>query len=323
MSTRHFLLWGLCSAALAACSPASDDPDSSTNAEDFARYTYEHPYQGLVKDDTGRVSENGRPRERDPNGNVIDERADRASPADTPQSDCQLSIGFDIWEPYQFIDIGDQVRGLDIEIAQATAALMGCELEFQQSTWVDLLYDMQSGDVDLLMGASKTDERETYAYFSQGYREEHFVLFVRSEDQRQFADMNLTDILENDTSIGIVDSYYYGDEFQEYYIQQGDDESGNGAEFVSAMMGEFNLVRLLDHDIDGFLEDRVVGHSLIRRKGLSEYIAPADIEVSSSSVYVMFSKESTDEALVEAFNQALDELRESGEYDLIMSRYLQ
>ena len=321
MSTRHFLLWGFCSAALTACSPASDDSDPSRNGEDSARYTQEQPYHGLVADDNGRAGDQERTRDSDPD-NDSEERSDPQT-TDIRQSDCQLTIGFDIWEPYQFIDIGEQDRGLDIDIAEATAELMGCELEFQQATWVDLLYDMQSGDVDLLMGASKTAERETYAYFSQGYRDEHFVLFVREEDQRQYSDMSLIDILESDKRIGIVDSYYYGDEFQEYYIQRRDDDSGNGAEFVSAMMGEFNLVRLLDHDIDGFLEDRVVGHSLIRRKGLSEYIAPADIELSSGSVYVMFSKESTDEDLVETFNQALDELRESGEYEQIMSRYLQ
>ncbi|MCC5878275.1 MAG: amino acid ABC transporter substrate-binding protein [Idiomarina sp.] len=301
MTIRRTLMFGLCSFTLAACSPANNDRNAYSDYEEPVAQQQLETYERSREDDE-RTSNESRQQ-------------------DAPVSECQLTLGFDIWEPYQFVDIGEQVRGLDIEIAEATAQLMGCELEFSQATWVDLLHDMQSGDVDMLMGASKTSEREAYAYFSDGYREEQFVLFIREDNQRLFADMDLSAVLDQEMRIGIVDSYFYGDEFQSHYDSAR--ERNGDTQFMNAMMGEFNLVRLLDHDIDGFLEDRVVGQSLIRRKGLAEYITASDIELTADSVYVMFSKESTDQAMVEAFNQALAQLRDNGEYDAILARYLQ
>lgn len=233
--------------------------------------------------------------------------------------DCQLTMGFDIWEPYQFMDVGDQVRGLDVEIAQALANKMNCELHFTQATWVDLLRYLQEGDVDMLMGASRTSEREQYAFFSEPYREEQFVVFVRSEEQRHFNGMSLEELLDSEYRLGIVDSYYYGDDFQRLYEQER--EQMDDPRFVSAMMSEFNLVRLLDRDIDGFIEDPVVGHSLIRRKGLGEYIGVSDIKLSSSEVYIMLSRENLDDDMLESVNNALEAIQSSGEHDAIMERY--
>lgn len=296
MTIRIALLWGLCSLAVMltvmACSPAND-PDIPVASD--PDYSADQP--STTSDSDTEPNLTNEPLYQD--------------------SDCQLIMGFDIWEPYQFIDIGHQVNGLDVEIAEAAAGQLGCDIEFVQATWVELLQDLQSGEVDFVMGASMTPEREAFAYFSQAYRDEQFVLFTRYEDQRQFRDLSLLEVLEDGMRVGIVEGYYYGDDFQAYYQQIDNDD-----QFVDAMMSEFNLARLLDHDIDGFLEDHVVGHSLLRRKGLDDYIVHAAVELPANSVYIMFSRESTDSGLVESFNQVLDELKNNGEYDAILQRYL-
>ncbi|MGX5914751.1 substrate-binding periplasmic protein [Aliidiomarina sp. Khilg15.8] len=247
-------------------------------------------------------------------------RPDKIEMADyQPDSaECQLTMGYEAWEPYQYRDVGDIVRGLDVEIAEAIAGTMNCELTFAQGTWVELLEDLESGDIDLVMGASKTNARDAYAYFSDAYRDEQFVLFVRSDDAHHYKGETLQSFVDEGYNVGIVDDYFYGDTTRDL-IYHDDYRS----QFKGALMAEFNLVRLLDEDIDGFLEDRAVGLSMIRRKGLHSYIEPSPIELEANEVFVMFSRQSVDESQVESFNDALGKLQESGDYETIMERYLE
>lgn len=298
----------LFSGSLIACSPPErEPPDPQTNDTIHGDYANDYANDDANNYDRDDVTENS-------------VTTDSYQRAENTNNDCQLTLGFDIWEPYQFIDVGDYVRGLDIEIAQTVANHMNCELNFVQATWVELLQDLQRGDVDMLMGASYTEERAEFAHFSAPYRDEQFVVFVRDEEQRNFNQQSIEAIVEAGYRLGIVDSYYYGDEFQQLYEDARD---ANGSEqFISALMGEFNLVRLLDRDIDGFIEDAVVGHSLIRRKGLTDYISASAVELDARDVYIMLSRETVDEHQLEAINEALAELVESGEHDMIMNRYV-
>ena len=100
-----------------------------------------------------------------------------------PVKNCQFILGFDAWEPYQYADVGDRVAGLDIELVAAVVEGMGCQLTYQQGTWVDLLTALKEGEVDILLGASKTETREQFAFFSDAYRMEEFSLYIRKGDK--------------------------------------------------------------------------------------------------------------------------------------------
>jgi polar amino acid transport system substrate-binding protein len=292
MKTRNTLLSLTMALALAACSPPPEfDPDDDG---------------GFGDNDDTVMQDSTRP---DPL---------EAADYQPDSSDCQLTMGYEAWEPYQYRDVGDIVRGLDVEIAEAVAGTMNCSLSFEQGTWVELLEDLEAGDIDFVMGASRTPARVAYAYFSDPYRDEQFVLFVRSDDAHKYRDDTLQSFVEEGNRVGIVNEYFYGDSARDLIYHDDYSEQFNGA-----LMAEFNLVRLLDENIDGFLEDRAVGLSMIRRKGLHDYIEPSSIELEANDVFIMFSRESVDESRVESFNDALDQLQESGDYDTIMQRYLE
>ncbi|MCC5827157.1 ABC transporter substrate-binding protein [Alkalimonas sp.] len=230
-------------------------------------------------------------------------------------ADCQLTMGFDAWEPYQYVGVGNVVTGLDVEIVHAIAKSMGCSVAMQQGTWVELLSALRDGEVDFVLGASMTDDRQQFAYFSDPYREERFILYVR----RYEANMpysTITDFVKAGHKLGIVNEYYYGDEITALYTS--DDHH---SQFVGAIISEMNMARLIDEEIDGFLEDSFVGASILRRKGLDQYIEPHGIRLESSQVYVMFSRASVGEAMVEKFNAGLAQIKASGVYQQIIDKY--
>lgn len=235
-----------------------------------------------------------------------------------PSYDCELTIGFDVWEPYQYVGFGREVQGLDVELIQMVAERLSCKVKYQQDSWGNLLVLLKSGKIDLVLGASITDERKTYALFSEPYRSEEFLLYIRAEEEHKYRQASVVDFVLDGKKIGIIGEYFYGDELSSLM-----DDEKYGSSFKSAFMGEINLARLLDGDIDGFLEDSFVGASLVRRKGLGKYITPHQAKISTGDVYVMFSRASVKPELVGDFNKALLELKNTGEYDKLVNKYSQ
>jgi polar amino acid transport system substrate-binding protein len=193
---------------------------------------------------------------------------------------------------------------------------MGCQLTFQHGTWVDLLTALKEGQVDILLGASKTEAREQYAFFSDAYRMEEFSLYIRNSDNVHAGFQTLSDFIQNGSRIGIVGDYVYGPDVS--MLLDGPETSKY---FVNAIMGELNVARLLDGDIDGYLEDSFVGATLLRRKALSHYIVAQGITIQTGNAYVMLSKKSVTKEQIRSFNTELSKVKSSKTYQDILDKY--
>lgn len=251
----------------------------------------------------------------DPQANAVTANA-KSEPVATLS--CQLRLGFEAWEPYQFLGLDNQAGGLDIELMQAVAKKMGCVLKPQQGTWLELMNSLKAGDVDMLLGASITPAREEFAYFSKAYRKEQFVLYVRAAELATLNQPSLDAFLTDGKKLGIVSEYHYGGDFSDLISQEQ-----FKPQLIEASLSELNLARLLDEDIDGFIEDSFVARSMLRRKGLEAQISRHPIELSSADVFVMFSKKTITEPQVAAFNQALSDIVLDGSYQQILDKYQQ
>ena len=229
---------------------------------------------------------------------------------------CQFILGFDAWEPYQYLDVGDRVAGLDIELVTAVVEGMGCQLTYQQGTWVDLLTALKKGEVDILLGASKTQAREQFALFSDAYRMEEFSLYIRNGDTVRAEYKTLDEFIQNGSRIGIVEDYVYGQS-----VSMLLDDAKTSKYFVNAIMGEINVARLLDEDIGGYIEDSFVGASLLRRKALSKFIVAHGLTIQTGNAYVMFSQKSFTLDQLSDFNVQLEKVKNSKFYQDILIKY--
>ena len=236
-----------------------------------------------------------------------------------PASNCQLVMGWDPYEPYQYADNDGTVRGLDVELVAEMAKQAGCNLSFVQKDWAGLIADLRSGSVSVLAGASKVPERESFAIFSQPYRQETFSLYLRAGEQDRWQGDSLAALVgpEHKMRIGITDGYIYGNE-----IDQLLDDAALGGQFTSAPFSEAHAANLIDNKIDGMLEDPFVASAMIRRKGLSDQIIRGSLQIKTGDVSLMFSKSGVSADTVQAFESALAAMRADGRYDQIIKRYL-
>ena len=231
-------------------------------------------------------------------------------------AECNLTMGWDPWEPYQYLTPDGEVRGLEVDLLSAMANEAGCDVTFVQDNWVNLLAGIRDGSIDMLGGATKTESREKFAYFSDNYRCETFLLYIRAGEAEKFTGKSLQELLEGGFRLGVTAEYLYGDEVNA--LQDNEKFSSN---FVHVPITEVNYYNLTQGYIDGFLEDPFVAAYTVRRKGLQGQIEALPLIVHSTDVSIIFSKESVDEEAVQAFNKALEKLKEDGEYDQILAKY--
>lgn len=244
------------------------------------------------------------------------EREPAAPAAAQAQPPCELRVGWDPWEPYQYEGADGAVRGLDVEIIRQLAGDAGCEVEFVRGNWGELLGQVHDGEIHVLMAATPTAERRVFAHFSPAYRSESFALYTRAEDAGALAGMGLRELVERDHRIAVTDGYYYGEDATGLIL--GDDTR---AAFVSAPVVELNYTRLVDGEVDALLDDPFVAAAVLRRKGLDDKIARHPLQIHSGEVSLMYSQAGVDEAVLKRLDRALLQRKADGTLARLIAKY--
>lgn len=233
-------------------------------------------------------------------------------------ADCELKVGWEPWKPYSYLDDDGALTGLDVVLVRAMAAKAGCEVSFERMPWGRLLESLRSGrDLQVVTGASRLPEREAYAWFSEPYRDETMQLFMRREDLARYDFTRFEDMIGSGFRLGTARNFFYGDAFLE--VIENPQFRGLMEEVNTDLQ---NILKLEAGRIDGFLADQFVAARLIREHGPTGWIQAHPMAVNSDHIHLMFSKNAVQKDTVQKFNEALEALKRSGEYDQILSSYL-
>lgn len=238
-----------------------------------------------------------------------------AAPDPTPPT-CELVMGWDPWEPYQYEISGGHVFGLDVDLVTAVVRNAGCDIAFSKGSWRELLEQLENGDIHLVAGATRTPYRERFAWFSDPYRDEQFYLYVTRDRVAELAEKGFEQLVEDGFRIGVVDEYLYGDPVSSFQ----ENPEYNDA-FTYSSMSEANFSRLLEREVDAIIEDKFVGASIIRHKNLQDSIMPHPLSFDSTAVSIMVSREAVDEELFNRLNESVQELLASGAIDKVLAQY--
>ena len=218
-------------------------------------------------------------------------------------SGCTLRVGWDEWYPFMYLDASGKFSGSDYNAMMRTAKAAGCELQFHDSRWAQSLEKLAAGDLDMLFGASKTEEREKFAQFSLPYRTE-FVVLVLKDDQSQeplvHPSISLNQWLNQPNAtgkqrvLGIAAGAYYGS--LEAVIR----DPARKDQLYESHFDQDLHKQLRVGKIDGYLVEASVVQSNVgvpvKWVNLSEY--------KVEPLHFMFSKK-VPESIVQKFNKAL------------------
>lgn len=228
------------------------------------------------------------------------------------------------WDPYQYIKSEGDVptlTGLDVQLVREIIKILDKEVTYEPVSWKQHQLDLRSGARDFAAGATYTEERSEYVYFSKPYRFEENSLFVRrgEEDKLKFNTIGemLKDITAKSYRLGVMDGFIYADPKINEWLKDPDNAS-----LINRSVDDYeSLKKLLSGEIDGFLSDRLVGATAIWRGNFGKKINEIPLGIKTP-IHLMFSKKTVSPLMVEKFNKAIDELRESKTYNKLISWYL-
>ncbi|WP_426235874.1 transporter substrate-binding domain-containing protein [Pseudomonas sp. TWP3-2] len=91
------------------------------------------------------------------------------------------------YKPYTFKRTDGAYEGIDIAMAQSLADSLGVKVEWVQTTWKNLMPDMQAGKCDIGVGGiSVTLERQKKAFFSNTLDVDGKIPLVRCAEQAKY-----------------------------------------------------------------------------------------------------------------------------------------
>lgn len=244
--------------------------------------------------------------------------------ASDSHSEVTLRSGWYFWDPYQYIDSKDgfeTLTGLDIQLANKISKDYGKKVSYQEIGWKQHIDNIKSGEMDIAAGATYSDERAEFAYFSVPYRYEENSLFTFRDKVNNYKFNNIAELLKafqhDGHKVGVTNGFIYADPQINKWVA----EPGNRKYIVQFENDAEALQGLISGKVNCFLADRIVGATVIWRAGQGKKVAEVNLEIKTP-IHFMLSKKSFTPEMVTKFNQSINTIKESKEYAKIVSGYL-
>lgn len=209
------------------------------------------------------------------------------------------------WAPWTYHDENDQLVGFDVEVARKIAEKLGVEVTFVEGEWDGLFAGLDSGRYDMVVnGVEITDERAEKYDFTEpyGYIRTALIVAEGNEEIRAFEDLNGKTTTNSMASTYMTLAESYG--------------------------ATVTPVDSLDQTLDLVVAGRVDA-TLNAEVSFYDYLnvhpdAPVKIVAltdDASHVSIPVRKEEAAASFKAAVDQAIKELKESGELGEISVKY--
>lgn len=208
------------------------------------------------------------------------------------------------WSPWTFHDEAGELTGFDIEVARGIAQRLGVKAEFAEGEWDGLLAGLDSGRYDTMAnGVSVTEERRQKYDFTDPYAFNNIVVITTGS----------SDIASMDDLSGKRTANTLGSSYAILAESHGATNTG---------VDDFNqTIELLTQGrIDATLNDEVVFYDYMDQHPDADLKIAA---VNDEPTHVAFPlrREEATAGLLDAMNEAIADMRDSGELAELSNRF--
>lgn len=208
------------------------------------------------------------------------------------------------WAPFTYHDENDELVGYDVEVAKAVADKLGVTATFVEGEFDGLLAGVEGGRYDMVAnGVNVTPERAEAYSFSDPYLYDSTVVVVRDD----YDEIHSMEDLAGKTTANTITSTYAMLAEEYGATTQGVDDFAQTIELLKGGR------------IDATLNSSVTfSYFLSQQPDAGVKVAVSD---APQELALAMSNSEDAATLVEAVNQALGELRESGELAALSEKY--
>ena len=207
------------------------------------------------------------------------------------------------FEPWEYHE-GDDIVGIDPEVAKALADKLGMELSVEDMAFDAVIPSVATGKADIGMAAiTVTDERKTSVDFTDSYAESALVVIVKNDN---------TEITGADSLSGKKVGVQTG--------TTGDLKASElaGDDNVERFNSYFEAIQSLKQGkVDAVVIDTAPAKVFLSQ---NEDLKQAGEEMDKEEYAIAVKKGNTE--LVEKLNAAIAELKEDGTFDGIVNKYI-
>ena len=209
------------------------------------------------------------------------------------------------WQPWSYHDESDTLVGYDVEVSRAIAEKLGVEPEYVESDWDSLFAGLDAGRFDMVCnGVEVTDERALTYDITTPYGYIHTALAVRKDND----EIKTFEDLKGKTTANSLASTYM--ELAESY----------GATVQGIDTLEETIQLLAAGRIDATLNADVSFYDYLNVHPDADFKIVAQTE-DASHVAIPLRKGDNSATLLEAVNNAIDELRADGTLKELSEKY--
>lgn len=207
------------------------------------------------------------------------------------------------YRPFTFHDASGELVGYDVEVAEAVADKLGLEVRFQETQWDAIFAGLDAGRFDTIANqVSITPEREEKYVFTQPYTVSRGVVVVREDDD---SISSFEDLQGKVTAQSLTSNW-----------RTLAEESGAR---IEAVEGWAQAVTLLEQErVDATINDSLTFLDYVNENPDAPIKVAAETEETSQSAFVVTPER---EALAQAIDGALDELRSEGVLTELSEKY--
>lgn len=216
------------------------------------------------------------------------------------------------YPPYEYTENGE-LKGLAVEVIKRTFKEMNQPITIEVLPWARAMRYIKDGSRDAVFTAFKNPQRERFADFSnQVLMEQAVSLFVRQDSSIEY-DGDLRKL--NKHSLGVVRKISYGLKLDNAIKQKvfwRVEEANEGTQ---------NFGLLLNNRVDMVASTKFGGYHILKKLNRANEVKELPVSIEKLPSYIAFSKVRKLTALRDQFDQALAELKRSGEYQQIIDDY--
>ncbi|MGM0213011.1 amino acid ABC transporter substrate-binding protein/permease [Enterococcus sp. AZ109] len=224
-----------------------------------------------------------------------------------PKKDTYVIASDSAFAPFEYQDSDGTYKGIDVDLLNRAAELQGFNLDFRFIGFSSAMQALESGQADgMIAGMTITDERKENYDFSDPYFQSGIQLAVAKDNN---------DITSYEDLDGKTVGAKVGTESADF-LKAHEDEYGYSIKNFDAADQLYDALRV--GSIDAMMDDYpVIGYAVQQGQDLK-----TPIERETGGEYGFAVKQGENQELVEMFNEGLQEMRRTGEYDEILSTHI-
>jgi len=208
------------------------------------------------------------------------------------------------YRPFTYHEDGSgDLVGYDVEIIEAVADKLGLDVKFEETQWDAIFAGLDAGRFDLIANqVSINDEREAKYLFSEPYTVSPGVIVVKEDDD---SISSFDDLAGKTTAQSLTSNWY--------------ELAQDSGATVEAVEGWAQAVALLTQGrVDATINDELTFLDYEKTDGPTGLKIAAETDDPASSAFALTKDK---QALVDAIDEALSELRDEGVLAEISEKY--